>query len=73
MVLSASSVIALDDYGSSWYVVMRQAMWLAVGTAACVLVLRVDYHRWRPLATPALAISGRAPRARARARASGSR
>jgi cell division protein FtsW len=58
MVLSASSVIALDDYGSSWYVVMRQAMWLAVGTAACVVVLRVDYHRWRPLATPGLAITG---------------
>jgi len=34
MVLSASSVIALDDYGSSWYVVMRQAMWLAFGTTA---------------------------------------
>ena len=58
MVLSASSVIALDDYGSSWYVVMRQAMWLAVGTAACVLVLRVDYHRWRPLATPGLVVTG---------------
>ena len=58
MVLSASSVIALDDYGSSWYVVMRQAMWLAIGTAACVLVLRVDYHRWRRMAVPALALSG---------------
>jgi hypothetical protein len=29
--------------GSSWYVVMRQAMWPA-GTVACVIVLRVDYH-----------------------------
>ena len=34
MVLSASSVVALDDYGSSWYVVMRQAMWLGLGTVA---------------------------------------
>jgi len=58
MVLSASSVIALDQYGSSWYVAMRQALWLAVGTAACVVVLRVDYHRWRRWATPALALSG---------------
>ena len=58
MVLSASSVVALDDYGSSWYVVTRQAMWLAVGTAACVVVLRVDYHRWRRLAAPALVVSG---------------
>jgi cell division protein FtsW len=55
MVLSASSVVALDDYGSSWYVVMRQAMWLGLGTVACVIVLRVDYHRWRRLAVPAMA------------------
>ena len=58
MVLSASSVVALDDYGSSWYVVTRQAMWLAVGAAACVIVLRVDYHRWRRLAAPATVVSG---------------
>jgi cell division protein FtsW len=57
MVLSASSVIALDDYGSSWYVVLRQALWLIVGTIACVVVLRVDYHRWRRSALPALALS----------------
>jgi len=58
MVLSASSVVALDDYGSSWYVVTRQAMWLVIGTVACVVVLRVDYHRWRPMAVPALVVSG---------------
>jgi len=58
MVLSASSVIALDDYGSSWYVVMRQAMWLAFGTVACVVLLRVDYHRWRRWSLPLLGISG---------------
>ncbi len=58
MVLSASSVVALDEYGSSWYVVMRQAMWLAFGIAACVVVLRVDYHRWRRWSIPALAVSG---------------
>ena len=57
MVLSASSVVALDDYGSSWYVVMRQTMWLALGTIACVVVLRVDYHRWRRLATPGLLLT----------------
>jgi cell division protein FtsW len=58
MVLSASSVVALDDYGSSWYVVTRQAMWLAVGTVVCVIVLRVDYHRWRRLAVPGVVVSG---------------
>jgi cell division protein FtsW len=54
MVMSASSVASLDDYGSSWYVVMRHAMWLALGVIACVVVLRVDYHRWRRMAMPAL-------------------
>jgi cell division protein FtsW len=58
MVLSASSVIALDDYGSSWYVVMRQSMWLGLGAAACVAMVRIDYHRWRLLAVPALAGTG---------------
>ena len=57
MVLSASSVVALDNYGSSWYVVSRQAMWLLVGTTACGVLLRVDYHRWRRLAVPALGTS----------------
>jgi len=58
MVLSASSVVSLDEYGSSWYVVVRQAMWLGFGTAACVVVLRLDYHRWRRPALPALVLSG---------------
>ena len=58
MVLSASSVVALDDYGSSWYVVTRQALWLVVGIVACVVVLRVDYHRWRAMAVPALFTTG---------------
>ena len=58
MVLSASSVSALDTYGSSWYVVTRQAMWMGFGIIGCVVVMRVDYHRWRRLAAPALALSG---------------
>jgi cell division protein FtsW len=58
MVLSASSVSALDTYGSSWYIAMRQAIWLVVASAACVVVTRVDYHRWRRWSLPALAVSG---------------
>ncbi len=57
MVLSASSVSALDTYGSTWYVAMRQGMWLLAGAVMCVLVMRVDYHRWRRWALPALAAS----------------
>jgi cell division protein FtsW len=54
MVLSASSVTALDTYGSTWYVAMRQAMWLLIGTSAGIAVMRLDYHRWRRWALPGL-------------------
>jgi cell division protein FtsW len=47
MVMSASSVVALDEYGSSWYFVSRQAAWAAVGTVALVVLAKLDYHRWR--------------------------
>jgi cell division protein FtsW len=57
MVLSASSVSALDDYGSTWYVAMRQGMWLTAGAVMCIVVMKVDYHRWRRWAVPALAVS----------------
>lgn len=54
MVLSASSVVAYDDYGSSWYYVSRQALWIVVGAAGMVAVSRIDYHRWRRMASPLL-------------------
>jgi cell division protein FtsW len=57
MVLSASSVSALDDYGSTWYVAMRQGMWLTAGAVMCIVVMKVDYHRWRRWAVPALGVS----------------
>ncbi len=47
MILSASSVAALSNYGSSWYFFERQLMWAVIGLAAFVVASRVDYHRWR--------------------------
>ena len=47
MVLSASSVTALYEYGSSWYLFKRQLLWMALGLVAMVVVMRVDYHWWR--------------------------
>jgi cell division protein FtsW len=52
MVLSASSVTALDGYGSTWYFALRQAIWLVTGTVAGIAVMRIDYHRWRKWALP---------------------
>ncbi len=53
MILSASSVAALSDYGSAWYFFERQVMWAAMGLVAFVVAARVDYRRWRKW-TPAL-------------------
>jgi cell division protein FtsW len=58
MVLSASSVTALHQEGSSYYFFERQLLWLAVGSVACVLLLRWDYHRLRLFAWPLLVGSG---------------
>ncbi len=46
MILSASSVTASADGGSSFGVFFRQCGWLAVGLAGMYLASRVDYHRW---------------------------
>jgi cell division protein FtsW len=50
MILSASSVAALSDYGSSWYFFNRQLIWALIGLGAFLLASRIDYRRWRRLA-----------------------
>ncbi|HVE47062.1 MAG TPA: putative lipid II flippase FtsW [Acidimicrobiales bacterium] len=57
MVLSASSVLALREYGTSWLFFGRQVLWLVVGVTALFFTARVDYHRWRRLALPMLGLS----------------
>lgn len=57
MVMSASSVISLEDHGNSWYYFQRQVIWAGIGTAVMLVMQRIDYHRWARLATPALLIS----------------
>ena len=47
MVLSSSSVEALRSYGSSWVFFKRQIVWLALGTTALIIALRIDYQMWR--------------------------
>ncbi|HUP86124.1 MAG TPA: putative lipid II flippase FtsW [Acidimicrobiales bacterium] len=57
MVLSASSVQALRNHGSSWYYFNRQVLWVGLGSVGLVATSRVDYRRWRPVAVPLLGIS----------------
>ena len=47
MILSASSVAALSDYGSSWHFFNRQLLWAMVGLAMFILASRIDYRHWR--------------------------
>jgi cell division protein FtsW len=57
MVLSASSVSSLTDYGSPWFFFLRQLLWTAVGLAAFVFAIRFDYHNWQRLVRPLLIVS----------------
>jgi cell division protein FtsW len=56
MVLSASSVEALSSYGSSWVFFEKQLLWVALGAGAMAVTMRIDYHFWRRLALPAVAV-----------------
>jgi cell division protein FtsW len=57
MVLSASSVVALEHQGTPYYYFLRQVMWLVAGSVVFVLTLRVDYRRWRRLSIPLLGVT----------------
>jgi cell division protein FtsW len=58
MVLSASSVSSLTDYGSAWYFFQRQVAWTVVAVAAFMITARIDYHAWRRWVRPLLVVSG---------------
>ena len=53
MVGSASSVISIDTYGTPYAILIREAMWMAIGIVALWLAMRVDYRRLRRF-SPAL-------------------
>jgi cell division protein FtsW len=57
MVLSASSVLSLQTYGSPWYYFERQLVWLALGAVAFTVGLRVDPRWWRRLAKVGMCLS----------------
>ena len=45
MIFSASSGLALHLYGSSYYFLLRQAIWFGVGIVALAALAHIDYHR----------------------------
>jgi cell division protein FtsW len=50
MVGSASEVVSIETYGSPWSILIRQCMWLVLGTLVMVVTSRLDYRVWRRLA-----------------------
>ena len=57
MVLSASSVEAFEEYGSSFLFFLRQAIYAAVGTIGLWVASRMRYQAWAHLCVPLLAVS----------------
>ena len=57
MILSASSVEALRDHGSSWLYFNRQLIWVGAGAVVFVVSTRIDFRIWRKLAVPLVVLS----------------
>lgn len=57
MILSASSVAALRDYGSSWFFFKKQLAWSVVGFVAFLVAARTDYRRWAKIAPVLLVVA----------------
>jgi cell division protein FtsW len=57
MVLSASAAASQETYGTPWYQFQRQLLWLGLGTAALLVVTRIDLQRLRRPATTILAVT----------------
>ncbi len=57
MVLSASSVMAYQKYGSPWLFLKRQIVWAALGAGALIVGTLVPYQKWRRLAKPLMGLS----------------
>lgn len=47
MVGAASEVVSIETYGSAWSILIRQCMWLGLGTVAMVAACRIDYRKLR--------------------------
>jgi len=54
MVGSASPVISMSLYGSTWGIFLRQVMWMVLGLVALAAFSRIDYRKWRKIRVPLL-------------------
>ncbi len=57
MVYSASADYSFQVYGSPAYIFMRQLRWLGLGSVALIFLALLDYHYWKKLALPLMAVA----------------
>ena len=57
MLYSASWDFSLGAYGNAMHMFNRQVMWLGLGIVVAVILAFFDYHHWRKLVVPAMAIT----------------
>jgi cell division protein FtsW len=57
MLYSASWDFSLGAYGDAMYMFNRQVTWLGLGIVVAVILAFFDYHRWRKLVVPAMAVT----------------
>jgi cell division protein FtsW len=57
MVGAASSVISISLYGTPWAILIREALWMALGVIALALSIRFDYHKLRRISPVLLCIT----------------
>ncbi len=57
MVGTASSVISIATYGTPWAILIREAMWMAVGVVALGVAQRVDYRKLRRVSPVILVVT----------------
>ncbi len=57
MVLSASSVTALQERGSTWFFFRRQLVWMVLGVACLIATSKINFRWWARVAGPFLGFS----------------
>ncbi len=57
MLFSASWDFSLGAYGDAMFMFNRQLMWLGIGLVTAVFLAFFDYHHWRRLVVPAMAVT----------------
>ena len=58
MVFSASSVVADHDFHDATHYLKRQVIWLVIGIVAGISAFRMDYHKLKNYAIPAVVMNG---------------